>query len=87
MIYLCINPRIRYRSTRRSAVHLRGTDHRGHRLRVPAQVLHDSRSGLRHAVRPAHHNRGQHPPEETRGQEPGRARRTRPQDTPVRRAR
>lgn len=40
----------------RSAVHFRRIDNRRHRLRVPAQVLHNSRGGLRHAVRPAHHH-------------------------------
>jgi len=55
-------------SPRRSAVHFRRVDNRGHRLRVSAQVFHHSRGGLRHAIRPAHHHRGQYPPEETRRQ-------------------
>lgn len=53
---------------RRSAVHFCRVDNRGHRLRVSAQVLHHSRGGLRHAIRPAHYYRGQHSPEETRRQ-------------------
>lgn len=64
-------------------MHRRGDDYRGYRLRVPAQVFHHHRSGLRHAVRPAHHNRGQHPSEEARRQESGRARRSRTPDSQV----
>lgn len=64
-------------------MYIRGNDNRGHRLCLPAQVQHHHRSGLRHAVRPAHHHRGQYPPEKTRRQESGRARRSWPQDTKV----
>lgn len=67
----------------RDAVYHRGRNHRSRRLCVPAQVLDHHRGGLRHAVRSAHHHRGQHPSEEARRQEPGRAGRSRAQDTEV----
>lgn len=59
-------------------MHRRGNDNRGRGLRVPAQVLHHTRGGLRHAVRPTHHNRRQYPPEETRREKSRGARGTRP---------